>query len=143
MKKYCPECGFANEYNLDEAPLNCSKCKKSMSFVIEPISTSKLKSINTPKESYSGQNLKQRVIKSNNTENGENDEEYEDESEITDYKLNHQSVSISINKNPSYSLTELANSQRTGETREKKSSKNNSILKDIQKIMETKSVDIE
>lgn len=138
MKKYCPECGFANEYDLN-SPSNCSKCKKSMSFgfvVPEPSRVVPQKTKIVPRRTIS------RSQEENELDE-DNEGEYEDESELSDYKLNKKSISVDFGKPASYSLKDLANSGPSGMTREKGQIKKGSTLKEIQRIMKTTSVELE
>jgi hypothetical protein len=130
MKKYCPECGTANEYTLQE-PKNCIKCKKSMHFHFET-STAKVENKIVP----------HRTIKRNSFLEKEGEEEYIDESELQEYHLNYKSVAIDIN-NPttSFSMSDLMSQRPNGIKRDPGQS-NLGSLDEIQKIMRVDQVDL-
>lgn len=124
MKKYCPECGFSNEYSLNE-PQNCSKCKKSMSFSFAPQKTTS--NVKAPK--------KNTPI---NTE-----EEYIDESEVEDYNLSLKSISVDLGAVQKFTLKDIQGQKPTGITREKGNIDKKTILSNIGQIMSQKNIEIE
>lgn len=130
MKKYCPECGTANEYTLQE-PKNCIKCKKSMAFNFEaPIARAENKIV------------PQRTIKRKSFLENEGEEEYSDASELQEYNLSYKSVAIDSN-NPtnSFSMSELMSQKPNGLKREVGKS-NNNPLNEIQRVMRIDQVDL-
>lgn len=127
MKKYCPNCGFGNEYTLD-VPESCGKCKNSLSFNF------------TPAKKQEEKIVPRRTIVNSKRE-PENEEEYEDESELSEYNLNSKAFSVEVSQPTTYSFKQLITQKPTNETRQRGNyKKKGQVQKEIKKIMSQRDI---